>query len=74
LRVDNFEGAASQDGGLALSERRTQLLRNRKKQEREIHCRECKEGSWGLHAVASKSGATRTCVEAGNASAMTPNL
>jgi hypothetical protein len=56
LRVDNFEGATSQNGGLVLSERWTQLLRNREKQEREIHCRECKEASWGLHAVASKVG------------------
>jgi len=53
LAVDNLEGATSQNWGLTLSERWTQLLRNRKKEECEIHCRECNEASWGLHLTAS---------------------
>jgi hypothetical protein len=34
LPVDNFKAAASQNRGLTLGERWTQLLRNGKKQER----------------------------------------
>jgi hypothetical protein len=51
--VDNFEAAPSQHGEFRLRECWAKLLRNRKKQQYEIHGSEHKEDPWFLHANAS---------------------